>query len=142
MSPGFSFCFISSSSATYILSLYAGAREIGNLLPNIQRQRCTCYALCHILYPVSAALTSIFQMDSNSTSYICRCDRHQAATSSRSPTCTWNACRAGRRLHRTEMRPPPRLDTCPTQAHMLPRQLHARSLPGTVTRTPKPDGRP
>ena len=44
-------------------------REIGNSLPNIQRQRCTCYALCHILNPVSAALTSIFRMDSNSTSY-------------------------------------------------------------------------
>ena len=43
--------------------------EIGNLLPNIQRQRCRCYALCHILYPVSAALTSIFRMDSHSTSY-------------------------------------------------------------------------
>ena len=34
------------------------AREIGNLLPNNQRQRRTCYALCHILYPVSAAHTS------------------------------------------------------------------------------------
>ena len=45
-------------------------REIGNLLPNNRRQRRTCYALCHILYPVSAALTSIFRMDSNSTSYI------------------------------------------------------------------------
>ena len=44
-------------------------REIGNLLPNIQRQRCTCYALCLILYPVSAAPTSIFRMDSNSTFY-------------------------------------------------------------------------
>ena len=42
-------------------------REIGNLLPNNQRQRRTCYALCHILYPVSAAHTSIFR--SNSTSY-------------------------------------------------------------------------
>jgi len=49
--------------------LLCHSREIGNLLPNIQRQRCTCYALCHILYPVSAALTSIFRMDSNSTSY-------------------------------------------------------------------------
>jgi len=28
--------------------------EIGNLLPNNQRQRRTCYALCHILYHVSA----------------------------------------------------------------------------------------
>ena len=28
-------------------------REIGNLLPNNQRQRRTCYALCHTLYPVS-----------------------------------------------------------------------------------------
>ena len=46
-------------------------REIGNLLPNNQRQRRTCYALCHILYPVSAAHTSIFRMDSNSTSYHC-----------------------------------------------------------------------
>ena len=32
-------------------------KEIGNLLPNNRRQRCTCYALCNILYPVSAALT-------------------------------------------------------------------------------------
>ena len=39
--------------------------EIRHLLPNNQRQRLTCYALCHILYPVSAAL---FRMDSNSTS--------------------------------------------------------------------------
>jgi hypothetical protein len=46
-----------------------GAGEIGNLLPNNQRQRRTCYALCHIMYPVSAAQTSIFRMDSNSTSY-------------------------------------------------------------------------
>ena len=44
-------------------------REIGKLLPNNRRQRRTCYALCHILYPVSAAHTSIFRMDSNSTSY-------------------------------------------------------------------------
>ena len=47
----------------------ACSREIGNLLPNNQHQRRTCYASCHILYPVSAAHTSIFQMDSNSTSY-------------------------------------------------------------------------
>ncbi|KAJ1493303.1 hypothetical protein T484DRAFT_1929448, partial [Baffinella frigidus] len=33
------------------------------------RQHRTCYALCHLLYPVSAAHTSIFRMDSNSTSY-------------------------------------------------------------------------
>ena len=46
-----------------------GEREIGNLLPNNRRQRRTCYALCNILYPVSAAHTSIFRMDSNSTSY-------------------------------------------------------------------------
>ena len=45
-------------------------REIGNLLPNNRRQRRTCYALCHILYPVSAAHTSIFRMDSDSTSYM------------------------------------------------------------------------
>jgi hypothetical protein len=44
--------------------------EIGNLLPNNRRQRRTCYALCHLLYPVSAAQTSIFRMDSNSTSYL------------------------------------------------------------------------
>ena len=48
----------------------SSVREIGNLLPNERRQRRTCYALCHILYPVSAAQTSIFRMDSNSTSYI------------------------------------------------------------------------
>ena len=36
-------------------------------LPNNQRQRSTCYALCHILYSVSAAHTGIFfRMDSNS----------------------------------------------------------------------------
>ena len=38
-------------------------REIGGLLPNNQRQRHTCYALCHILYLVSAAHMSIFRMD-------------------------------------------------------------------------------
>ena len=43
--------------------------EIGNLLPNNRRQRRTCCALCHILYPVSAARTRIFRMDSNSTSF-------------------------------------------------------------------------
>jgi len=41
-----------------------GGGEIGNLLPNNLRQRRTCYALCHILYPVSAALASFFRMDS------------------------------------------------------------------------------
>jgi len=30
----------------------ARARESGDLLPTSQRQRRTCYALCHILYPV------------------------------------------------------------------------------------------
>ena len=45
------------------------ATEIGNLLPNNQRQRRTHYALCHILFSVSAAHTRIFRMDSNSTSY-------------------------------------------------------------------------
>ena len=43
--------------------------EIGNLLPSNQRQRRTCYALCHILYPVSAAFASFFWMDSISTSF-------------------------------------------------------------------------
>ena len=54
----------------YFKARQSQSREIGNLLPNNQRQRRTCYALCHILYPVSAAHTSIFRMDSNSTSYI------------------------------------------------------------------------
>ena len=45
-------------------------REMGNLLPNNQRQRRTCYSLCHILYPVSAAHMIIFRMDSNSTSHL------------------------------------------------------------------------
>ena len=44
-------------------------REISNVLPDNRRQRRTCYALCHILYPVSAAHTSMFRMDSKSTSY-------------------------------------------------------------------------
>ena len=39
-------------------------KEIDNLLPNNR----TSYALRHILYPVPAAYTSIFRMDSNSTS--------------------------------------------------------------------------
>ena len=43
--------------------------DIGNLLPNNQRQHRTCYTLCHMLYLVSAAHTSIFRLDSNSTSY-------------------------------------------------------------------------
>ena len=41
---------------------------IDNFLPNNQRQRRTCCALCHILFPVSAAHMSTFEMDSNSTS--------------------------------------------------------------------------
>ena len=41
---------------------------MGNSLPNNQRQRRRCYALFHILFPVSAAHMSIFQMDSNSNS--------------------------------------------------------------------------
>ena len=45
-------------------------REMGNVLSDNLRQRRTCYAVCHILYPVSAARTSIFRMDSNSTSYV------------------------------------------------------------------------
>ena len=50
--------------------LFGGfARKIGNLWPNNKHQRRTCYALCHILYPVSAACLSIFRMDSNATSY-------------------------------------------------------------------------
>ena len=44
-------------------------REIGDLLPTNQRQGCTCFALCHILCPVSAAHTSISRMDSNFTCY-------------------------------------------------------------------------
>ena len=53
-------------------------RNIGILLPKNQRQHrnldikknvlpCT---LCYLLSPVSAALASIFRMDSNSTSYL------------------------------------------------------------------------
>jgi len=61
--------FLMSEVPQYTASGRVG-REIGNLLPNNRRQRRTCYALCHILYPVSAAHTSIFRMDSNSTSYI------------------------------------------------------------------------
>ena len=45
------------------------AREIGNLLPNNQHQRRTWYALCHILYPVSAAHTSIWRVGLNSAFY-------------------------------------------------------------------------
>ena len=52
-----------------VLSSINSLREIGNSLPNNRRQRRTCYAMCHILYPVSAAHTSIFRMDSNFTSY-------------------------------------------------------------------------
>jgi len=49
----------------------AFCENIGGLvmLPNNQRQRRTCYALCHILYPVSAAHMSSFRMDSNTISY-------------------------------------------------------------------------
>ena len=38
-------------------------RENGNSLPNNQRQRRTCSALCQRMYPVSAALASFFRMD-------------------------------------------------------------------------------
>ena len=60
-------------------------REIGTLLPNNQRQCRTCYALCDILYPVSAAHTSIFRMDSNSTSYVPDATHHPLADSHQPP---------------------------------------------------------
>ena len=63
---------MSPSERKYVQG-YRTQREIGDLLPNNQRQRRTCYALCHMLYPVSAAHTSIFRMDSNSTSYLTEC---------------------------------------------------------------------
>jgi len=44
-------------------------KEIGNLFPNNHGQRRTCYALCHILDPVSAAHMSISRKDLNSISY-------------------------------------------------------------------------
>ena len=43
-------------------------KENGDLLPNSQRQRRTCYALCYILYPVAAAHTNLVRMDSSPTS--------------------------------------------------------------------------
>ena len=46
-----------------------GYREIDNLLTNNQRQRCTCSAVCLLLYPVLATRTSVFRMDSDSASY-------------------------------------------------------------------------
>jgi hypothetical protein len=48
---------------------WSRGREIAILLPNIQRQRHTCYALCNILYLVSASHMSIFRMNSTSTSF-------------------------------------------------------------------------
>ena len=53
-----------------------GCRDIGISCLNNQRQHCTLhvpqdvlpYALCWLLCPVSAALASIFRMDSISTS--------------------------------------------------------------------------
>ena len=62
-------------------------REIGILLTNNQGQRCTLhiqknvlpYGLCKLLCPVSAALASIFKMDSISTSYNVRSRGAQAA---------------------------------------------------------------
>ena len=59
---------VETSGFRRVLALHCH-RKIGKSLPNNQRQRRTCYELCHILYPVSAAHTSIFRMDSNSTSY-------------------------------------------------------------------------
>ena len=44
--------------------------EIGNSLPNNRRQRRTCYALSYILYPVSAAHTSIIGMNPSSRSCV------------------------------------------------------------------------
>jgi len=65
----------SNTTAVYAPPPSVAEREIGNLLPNNQRQRRTSYAVCHILYPVSAALTSFFRMDSISTSFA---EREQA----------------------------------------------------------------
>jgi len=61
--------FEAAPTRAWIQRLQGYLREIGKVLPNNRRQRGTCYAMCQILYPVSAAHTSIFRMDSNSTSY-------------------------------------------------------------------------
>ena len=51
-------------------SLGVASKEIGKILPNNQRQRRTCYALCRTLCTVSAAYMSFFLMNSNSTCYV------------------------------------------------------------------------
>ena len=56
------------------MALTGTSSEIYDLLPDNQRQRRTCYASCHILYPVSAAHTNICRMDSNSTLYAAQVD--------------------------------------------------------------------
>ena len=47
------------------------SKRFGNLLPYNQRQRRSCNAMYHTPYPVSAAHTSIFRMDSNSSLILC-----------------------------------------------------------------------
>jgi hypothetical protein len=59
--------------------LKVSARAIDHSLPSNQRQCRTCYALCHLLYPVSAAHTSIFRTDFNSTSYLLLIEGHAAS---------------------------------------------------------------
>ena len=101
--------------------------EIGNLLPNNRRQRRTGYALCHILYPVSAAHTSIFRMDSNSTSYrllgwdcrVCTRTRPEGKLYARIRAIHWTKLRTKTNLSFSQTwpsfqnPPPPSLGLCP-----------------------------
>ena len=73
----------SSTFTQFAIRSSCKPREIGILLPNNQRQRRTCYALCHTLYLVSAAHTSILRMDSNSTS----CPKPPEGVATRNPAC-------------------------------------------------------
>ena len=59
--------------------------ETCDLLPNNQRPCRTRYALCHILYPVSAAHTSIFLMNSNSNFYAAPHAAHGPASGKMGP---------------------------------------------------------
>jgi hypothetical protein len=71
-------------------------------LPKNQRQRRTCYALCHILYPVSAALASFFRMDSISISFshqqVCGRSPGRARLGRREVICVHQRCRAMRSM--------------------------------------------
>ena len=120
-------------------------KNYGNLLPNNQRQRRTCYALCHILYPVSAALASFFRMDSISTSFTFSFDLRNRAhflpprpvdsTAYLTPP-SWHSMARANPLYRSVHRPPAHLEPPKAPAYRQSTRHCLRAIPCPLRQKP------